>query len=64
MGEAGLREATGANVLSVVRGGEGQLTDWSPALRLAAGDILIALGNRDQLRALASLAGGPRHRRR
>lgn len=59
MGEAGLRERTGANVLSVIRGGEGQLTDWSPSLRLAAGDILIVLGNQTQLQDLAKLAGDP-----
>ena len=59
MGEANLREATGANVLSVARGGEGQLTDLSPSLHLQAGDILIALGNLTQLGALAKLSGDP-----
>jgi len=59
MGEAGLRERTGANVLSVVRRGEGRLTDWSPALQLRVGDIMIALGNREQLQALAKLTGDP-----
>ncbi len=58
--EAAIRARTGANILAIIRPSEHRLIDWSPSLRLQAGDILIVLGKREQLEALAQLAGDPR----
>ncbi|NPA89877.1 MAG: potassium channel protein [Chloroflexi bacterium] len=58
--EAAIRARTGANILAIIRPSEHRLIDWSPNLRLQAGDILIVLGKREQLEALARLAGDPR----
>ncbi len=58
--EAQIRSLTGANVLAIVRPSEHRMVDWSPHLRLQAGDILITLGRQDQVAALAQLAGDTR----
>ncbi len=58
LAETDIRSLTGANVLAVARHQDERIVDWSPRLRLQAGDILIALGRREQLAALASLASG------
>jgi len=63
LAEANIRSLTGANVLAIVRGREHRLVDWSPELRLEANDILIVLGKRGQLEALARLAGDKRFAR-
>jgi voltage-gated potassium channel len=60
MERAQLRTRTGANVLSIVRAGEQRMTDWSPEAEMKPFDTLIALGNRDQLSALARLSGDDR----
>ena len=60
MEEAGLRAGTGANVLSIMRGAEQHVVDWSPDLRMEADDILIVLGRKEQLKAVAQLAGDTR----
>jgi K+/H+ antiporter YhaU regulatory subunit KhtT len=60
MEEAGLRTRTGANVLSITRGAEQHVVDWSPDLRMEADDILVLLGRKEQLIAVAQLAGDPR----
>lgn len=56
---ANIRVNTGANVLSIMRGDHGDLLDWTPDLKLLAGDILIVLGNSEQLGRLANLADYP-----
>jgi len=56
MGEAEIRSKTGANVLSILRGEDHQMLDWSPELRLQAEDMLIVVGNPEELKALADLA--------
>ncbi len=58
--EAAIRARTGANILAIIRPAEKRLIDWSPSLKLQAGDILIVLGKREQLEALAELAGDSR----
>ena len=58
--EAQIRSLTGANVLAIVRPSEHRMVDWSPHVRLQAGDILITLGRQDQVAALAQLAGDTR----
>ncbi len=58
--EAQIRTRTGANVLAIIRPSEHRLVDWSPRLRLQAGDVLIVLGKDEQLDALAKLAGHTR----
>ena len=58
--EAQIRSRTGANVLAIVRPSEHRMVDWSPQLRLQAGDVLITLGRQDQVAALAQLAGDTR----
>lgn len=58
VGEANVRQATGANVLAVRRGEGGAiLTNPAPDMRFAAGDVLIALGTREQLKVLNRTAG-------
>ncbi len=56
MGDAEIRSKTGANILSILRGEHHQLLDWSPELRLQAEDMLIVVGNPEELKALADLA--------
>ena len=58
LAEANIRALTGANVLAVARHQDERIVDWSPHLRLQEGDILIALGRREQLAALVVLASG------
>jgi voltage-gated potassium channel len=56
--EVDVRRRAGANVLALVRrdGEQRSVVNNPPAtLRIRPGDVLIALGNRDQLRALAKL---------
>ena len=60
MEEAELRTGTGANVLSIMRGAEQRVVDWSPDLRVEADDILIVLGRKEQLKAVAQLADDSR----
>jgi K+/H+ antiporter YhaU regulatory subunit KhtT len=60
MEEAGLRTRTGANVLSIILGVKQHVVDWSTDLRMEADDILGALGRKEQLKAVAQLAGDPR----
>src|SRR5437870_7370804 len=63
----GLRTQTGALVLSVTRGDE-EITTPGPHFRLAAGDVLVVVGQPHQLRAAAkhvageSVASTPRQR--
>lgn len=60
--EADVRKKTGANVLAIRRHDRGEILTNPPAdLRFAPGDVLIALGTREQLGALARAArtGGP-----
>lgn len=56
MSEANIRLATGANILSILRGEKYEVLDWSPDLRFEAEDMLIVVGNPDELRALAKMA--------
>jgi voltage-gated potassium channel len=57
VGDALIRTRTGANVLAI-RTAEGKLqTNVSAADVLGAGDVVVALGTREQLHALAVLAG-------
>ncbi len=58
LAEADIRARSGANVLAIARGD--RQVDWSPRLRIQAGDVLIVLGRREQLLALARLAGDER----
>jgi len=55
--EMQVRKRTGANVLGMRRGGGGIVVNWAAEMRIEAGDVLVALGTRDQLDALAALAG-------
>lgn len=57
LGEAELRTRTGANVLSLLRGTEQRVIDWTPDLALQAGDVLVVLGRPEQIEALARMAG-------
>lgn len=54
VGEARIREATGANVLGIKRGGQVIVSPPS-STQLEPGDVLVALGTRQELTALASL---------
>ena len=58
LAEADIRARSGANVLAIARGD--QQVEWSPHLRIQAGDVLIVLGRREQLLALARQAGDER----
>ncbi len=58
--EAAIRNVTGANVLAIIRPAEQRLIEWSPTVRLEAGDVLIVLGKKEQLERLADLAGDRR----
>ncbi len=53
----GLRKRTGALVLSVSRA-EQEITTPGPQFRLAAGDVLVVVGQPQQLRAAAALLAG------
>src|SRR5437764_6018426 len=53
----GLRSQTGALVLSVVRGDK-EIATPGPQCRLAAGDVLVVVGQPHQLQAAARLVGG------
>jgi monovalent cation:H+ antiporter-2, CPA2 family len=53
----GLRSQTGALVLSVVRGDE-EIATPGPQFRLAAGDVLVVVGQPHQLHAAARLVAG------
>jgi voltage-gated potassium channel len=56
--EANVRQRTGSNILAVRRHKEGtMLTNPAGDLRLEPSDVIIALGTRPQLAALAKLAG-------
>jgi voltage-gated potassium channel len=57
MSEAEIRTRTGANILSILRGVQSEVLDWSPELAFDPGDILIVVGKPGELRALAALAG-------
>ncbi len=54
VGEAHIREKTGANVLGVKRG-DGIVVSPDPATRMSHGDVVVALGTRRQLEALGQL---------
>jgi voltage-gated potassium channel len=54
VGEARIREATGANLLGIKRE-DGMIVSPEPSTVLYAGDVLVALGTRQQLNALADL---------
>lgn len=57
--ELDVRRRTGANVLAVRRHDQGAIVTNPPAdLRFEPGDVLIAFGTRDQLKALEAAAGG------
>ncbi len=58
--EAAIRNVTGANVLAIIRPAEHRLIEWSPTVRLQAGDVLIVLGKKEHLERLADLAGDRR----
>ncbi|HVH68616.1 MAG TPA: cation:proton antiporter [Gemmatimonadales bacterium] len=53
----GLRKRTGALVLSVTRGME-EMPTPGPNLRLAVGDVLVVVGQPQQLRAAAAMVAG------
>jgi voltage-gated potassium channel len=54
VGEAGIREKTGANVLGIKRGGQ-VIVSPASSTRLEPGDVLVAMGTREELTALAAL---------
>ncbi|MFN2166273.1 MAG: potassium channel family protein [Anaerolineae bacterium] len=56
VGQAHVRSRTGANVLAVKSAGGQLLTDVSATYEMRAGDVLVVLGTREQLRALSLLA--------
>ena len=56
--KAGIRERTGANVLGIKREGN-VIISPGPSTLLKPGDVLVALGTRDQLAALAELVNSP-----
>ena len=58
MGAARIRETTGANVLGLKRG-EDMVVSPNAATELQPGDVLVALGTRQQLRTLAELVHSP-----
>ncbi len=60
MSEAEIRSRTGANIISILRGDEHEVMEWSPELAIQPGDMLIVVGKLDQLHALADLAGDTR----
>lgn len=60
MSDAEIRTRTGANILSILRGEEHTVLDWSPDLALEVDDMLIVVGTPNELRTLANLAGDSR----
>lgn len=64
LGDVQLRVQTGANVLAIISGRKHEFVNWSPDLRMEAGDILIVLGNLEQIRLLAELAGDEQYLQR
>jgi K+/H+ antiporter YhaU regulatory subunit KhtT len=60
MNDAEVRTRTGATILSILRGVDHEVLDWSPELEFELEDMLIVVGKPDELRALAELAGNPR----
>ena len=62
LADAAIRERTGALVLALREGDATFILKPSPTSELRAGHVLIAIGNRDELEALAtmSVAGDPR----
>lgn len=64
LGDMQLRVQTGANVLAIIGGHHHNLVNWSPDLRMEAGDILIVLGDLNQIRLLAELAGDEQYLQR
>jgi CPA2 family monovalent cation:H+ antiporter-2 len=54
---ARIRERAGATVVGVLRDGE-RLLHPSPSFRLAADDVLLVVGNEDQVRSVEALARG------
>lgn len=55
LGDARLRQETGVSVLAVQRGGE-TVPNPDPEVRIEAGDVLVALGTREEQAGLAALA--------
>ena len=61
MGEANVRSRTGANIISILRGEDHQVLDWTPDLCFEIGDMLIVVGNPRELSALAELSKDNRY---
>lgn len=57
LSELELRSQTGASVIALLRGGD-SIANPHPDLALAAGDLMIVLGDNDQLAALRALTEG------
>lgn len=58
VGTARIREATGANLLGIKRE-DGMIVSPEPSTTLNTGDVLMALGTRQQLEALAKQVHSP-----
>jgi voltage-gated potassium channel len=58
VGEARIRETTGANILGLKRGQDVLVSPGSATL-LQPGDVLVALGTRQQLQALSRIVESP-----
>ena len=58
VGEARIRETVGANLLGLKRGDD-IIVSPAATTRLEAGDVLVALGTREQLKALAERVHSP-----
>jgi len=58
LAESGLRTRTGALVLSISRGSD-NIASPDPQFELAAGDVLVVVGQPGQLEAARELANGP-----
>jgi voltage-gated potassium channel len=59
IGEARIRKVTGANILGLKRKEGGIVISPEASTVLYTGDVLVALGTRQQLEALAALVYGP-----
>ena len=55
LAEAAVRERTGVYVLGIKRPGIGTIPDLRPSTVLKAGDVLIVIGQKNQLDALEAL---------
>jgi TrkA domain protein len=55
LGDVDVRDRTGASVIAIQRGGE-TVANPDPDVRVAAGDVLVALGSREEHAALEALA--------